>query len=307
MAHLTSATDQAVRLSSTLSSYIVNPQQVYEALENNAKSDISTASRTIPISAAWFMPNDVQGREGPETFQKRHIPGSRFFDIDHVKDHASPYPHMLPTSEDFSSIMQDMGLRRDDNLIVYDTEELGLFSAPRVAWTLRVFGHPTVHVLNNFRLWCHQGYPTTHGKPAPISPTKYPVPKLRTEMLADFAEMHSRGLRYGKEGAEKIQILDARSKGRWEGTSPEPRPGLRSGHMPGSTSLPFEELLDSQTKTLLPPNQIREVLLSHEVDEQKSVIASCGTGVTAAIIEAAIRQAGFCKGKDCRLYDGSWT
>ena len=93
-------------------------------------------------------------------FKAKRIPSARFFDLDAVKDHESPYPHMLPTAEVFAKSMQDLGIRKDDTLVVYDTQELGIFSAPRVGWTLKVFGHPEVHVLNNFRLWVQQGYPT---------------------------------------------------------------------------------------------------------------------------------------------------
>ena len=253
------------------------------------------------------MPNDLQGRTGFESFKKKRIPTARFFDIDEVKDNDSPYPHMLPTIEAFAEAMQKMGIRRDDELVVYDTEELGLFSAPRVGWTLRVYGHANVHVLNNFRLWCLEGFPTESGEPERLEPSKYPVPSYETDMVVKFAEMKTIGYDYGKEGAEEIQILDARSKGRWEGTEPEPRPGLRSGHMPGSTSVPFQELLHPETKALLPPEELKQVFISKQIDPKKPIITSCGTGVTAAIVEAALQQASFGKPDDRRLYDGSWT
>lgn len=214
---------------------------------------------------------------------------------------------MLPTCDAFAEAMQKMGIRKDDELVVYDTEELGLFSAPRVGWTLRVYGHPNVHVLDNFRLWCKGGFPTESGEPKIPEPSKYPVPNYQTDMVVKFAEMKTIGYDHGKEGAEEIQILDARSKGRWEGTEPEPRAGLRSGHMPGSTSVPFQELLHPQTKTLLPPEELKQVFISKRLDPKKPIITSCGTGVTAAIIEAALQQAGFGKEDDRRLYDGSWT
>ena len=253
------------------------------------------------------MPNDPEGRTGFGSFKKKHIPNARFFDIDAVKDHDSPYPHMLPTKEVYAEAMSSLGLRKDDALVVYDTEELGLFSAPRVAWTLRVFGHPRVHLLNNFRLWVQQGLPTESGEPEQPERTEYPIPNFNPDMVVKFAEMKTIGYDHGKEGAEEVQILDARSKGRWEGTEPEPRPGLRSGHMPGSTNVPFQELLDPETKALLPPEELKKLFESKSLDPKKPLITSCGTGVTAAVIEAALHRAGFGPENDRRIYDGSWT
>lgn len=253
------------------------------------------------------MPNDHQCRTGINSFHQKRIPGSCFFDIDEIKDHDSPYPHMLPTCEAFAAAMQKMGIRHDDELVVYDTEELGLFSAPRVGWSFRVYGHANVHVLNNFRLWCKEGLPTESGEPEIPEPSKYPIPSYQTDMVVKFAEMKTIGYDHGKEGAEEIQILDARSRGRWEGTEPEPRPGLRSGHMPGAISMPFQELLHPDTKALLSPEELRQIFTSKGLDAKKPVITTCGTGVTAAIIDAALQHARFGTANDRRLYDGSWT
>jgi thiosulfate/3-mercaptopyruvate sulfurtransferase len=291
----------------TLSSYIVTPKELDLALKKNVRSNISTAPRVIPICAAWFMPNDPQGRIGIEAFKRKRIPTARFFDVDDVKDHDSPYPHMLPTCEGFAEAMQKLGIRKDDELVVYDTEEIGLFSAPRVGWTLRVYGHPKVHLLNNFRLWVQEGLPTELGEPESIEPSKYPVPSYHTDMVVKFAEMKTIGYDYGKEGSEEIQILDARSKGRWEGSEPEPRRGLRSGHMPGSTNIPFQDLLHPENKTLLPREELRKIFEAKGLDPKKPIITSCGTGVTAAIIEAALQESDFGKANDRRVYDGSWT
>ena len=294
-------------MNSGLSSYIVSPAQVDAALKQNAPSAISTAPRVIPVCAAWFMPNDPEGRKGIDVFNKKRIPKARFFDIDGVKDHESPYPHMLPTCDHFAEAMANLGIRKDDELVVYDTEELGLFSAPRVAWTLRVYGHPKVHVLDNFKQWCKEGYPVEEGPPEVPNITKYPTPSYNTDMVVKYAEMKTIGYDHGKEGAEEIQILDARSKGRWEGKDPEPRPGLKSGHMPGSTSVPFQELLDEDTKTLLPAEKLREIFEAKGLDPEKPIITSCGTGVTAAVLELALKESKFGSEDDRRLYDGSWT
>lgn len=287
--------------------YVITPAELDAAIKQNSPSAISTAPRVIPVCAAWFMPNDLQERTGLKVFKEKRIPSARFFDIDNVKDHDSPYPHMLPTCDHFAEAMSQMGVRKDDELVVYDSEELGLFSAPRVAWTMRVYGHPRVHVLNNFKIWCKEGYPVETGNPMVPNITKYPVPSYNTDMVVKFAEMKTIGYDHGKEGAEEIQILDARSPGRWAGTEPEPRPGLKSGHMPGSINLPFQELLDPETKALLPAEKLKEIIESKNVDPKKPIIASCGTGVTAAVIELALKEASYGKAHERRLYDGSWT
>ncbi|KAI4217485.1 MAG: hypothetical protein LQ351_000080 [Letrouitia transgressa] len=296
---------QARRVS--LDSYIVTPKELSNALSKNVPTKISTAPRVIPLCASWFLPNDPQGRTGLQVFKEQRIPSARFFDLDAVKDHDSPYPHMLPTADNFAKAMQGMGIRKDDEIVVYDSKELGIFSAPRVGWTLKVFGHPSVHILNNFRLWIEQGYPTESGEADSPEPTDYPVPVVDSTKVVQFSEIKEIAKDYGKEGAEGTQILDARSKGRWTGTAPEPRPGLSSGHIPGSVNVPFTELLDSTTGTLLPGEELRKLFLSKGLDPEKSIISSCGTGVTAAVIDAALGEAEFGRTDDRRLYDGSWT
>ena len=289
------------------SSYIVTPQELYKALNKNAPTAISTAPKVVPVCAAWFMPNDPQKRTGLEAFKNKRIPSARFFDIDEIKDSESEYPHMLPTCDAFAEAMSNLGIKKDDELVVYDTEELGIFSAPRVAWTMRVYGHPKVHLLNNFRLWVKEDLPVETGPPEVPNITKYPVPSYNTDMVVKYAEMKTIGYDYGKEGAEEIQILDARSKGRFDGTEPEPRPGLSSGHMPGATSVPFQELLDPETKALLSSEELRKIFEGKNLDPKKPFITSCGTGVTAAVVEAALKEAQFGSEDDRRLYDGSWT
>ena len=291
----------------SLSKYVVSPAEVDQALKQNAPSSISTAPRVIPVCAAWFMPNDPEGRTGLQVFKNKRIPKARFFDIDAIKDHESAYPHMLPTCDTFAEAMSNMGIRKDDELVVYDTGELGLFSAPRVAWTFRVYGHERVHILDNFRLWVKEGYTTETGPAEVPNITKYPVPSYNTDMVVKFAEMKTIGYDHGKEGAEDIQILDARPQGRWEGSDPEPRPGLPSGHMPGSINVPFPELLHPDTKTLKSKDELRELFTAKGLDPEKPIITSCGTGVTAAVIEAALKLSDFGRPDDRRLYDGSWT
>ena len=293
----------------SFNSYLITPKELSDALTKNVPTKISTAPRVIPLCAAWFLPNDPHGRTGKDTFKKKRIPSARFFDLDAIKDHNSPYPHMLPTAGSFADAMKGMGIRRDDAVVVYDTEELGIFSAPRVAWTLKVFGHPTVNVLNNFRLWVGQGFPTETGDVAAVveEGSQYPVPSMDPGRVVKFIEMRDIAKDYNKEGREEIQILDARPKGRWAGTDPEPRPGLSSGHIPGSVSIPHSELLDPETGALLAGDELREIFKSKGVDAGKPIITSCGTGVTAAVIDAALGEAKYGREDDRRLYDGSWT
>lgn len=292
-------------------SYIVTPKELSDALKTKKKisTRLSIAPRVIPLCASWFLPNDPQGRTGWRVFNEKRIPSARFFDLDAIKDHDSPYPHMLPTAEYFAKLMQGLGIRRDDTIVVYDTQELGLFSAPRVGWTFQVFSHPKVHLLNNFRLWVEQEYPTESGEVANRTeePRDYPVPPISAGKVALFAEVKDIATDYGNDEAKGVQVLDARSKGRWAGTEPEPRPGLPSGHIPGSISIPMSELIDPQKGTLLSKQQLRKIFEGKGINPHKPIITSCGTGVTAAIIDAALDEAGFGSSEDRKLYDGSWT
>ena len=290
-----------------LSSYIVTPKQLSNALDQNTETGNAESSRIIPLCAAWFLPND--GRTGQQVFREKRIPSARFFDLDAVADYESPYPHMLPTAEGFAEAMQNLGIRKDDQVVVYDTQELGIFSAPRIGWTLSIFGHPRVHILNNFRLWVQQGYPTESGEvvSVPEEKSKYPVPEVYLGEVVGFNEMKDIAHGRGKQGAESFQVLDARSQGRWAGTEPEPRPGLSSGHMPGSISVPMSDLLDPSSKILLSGQELRRLFQAKGVDPEKHVISSCGTGVSAAIIDAALDEANYGDKEKRRLYDGSWT
>ena len=214
---------------------------------------------------------------------------------------------MLPSASDFAKAMSALGIKRDDTVVVYDSHELGIFSAPRVGWSLKAFGHNSVHVLNNFKLWVEEGYPTESGEFYDVDTCVYPIPEFDESKVVDFEEVREIAKDCNKEGAEGVQVLDARSKGRWSGKEPEPRPGLESGHMPGSISVPVSELLDPIKKTILPGDILKKVFESKGIDPAKPIINSCGTGVTAAIIDAALAEARYGDEKNRRLYDGSWT
>ncbi|KAK7419162.1 hypothetical protein QQX98_003501 [Neonectria punicea] len=287
------------------SSYIVTPKELREALDKNAPSPISTDPRVIPLCASWFLPND--GRTGIQTFREQRIPKARFFDLDKVIDKRSPYPHMLPDAKGFAAAMSELGIRKEDIVVVYDTKELGIFSAPRVGWTLKVFGHSNVHILNNFKLWVEEGLPTESGELYSVECCPYPIPKFEADLVASFEDVKEIAQDYNKEGVEGVQILDARPTARFTGEAPEPREGLSSGHMPGSVSIPFSAVLDPTTKAFLPRDQLKKVLEEKGVDPAKPIISSCGTGVTACVIETALEEAGLGSPESRRVYDGSWT
>lgn len=291
----------------SFSSYLVTPKELEQALKKNPPSPISTDPRVIPLCASWFMPNDPERRTGIQVFREQRIPKARFFDLDKVIDKHSEYPHMLPAPKTFAAAMSELGIRREDTVVVYDTKELGIFSAPRVAWTLQVFGHAKVHVLNNFRLWVQEGYPTESGEMYTVECHPYPIPEMDTDKVASYEEVREVALDYNKEGAEGVQIVDARSNGRWSGKDAEPRPGLSSGHMPGSISIPFDEVLDPRTKAILPKDKLQKLFESKGLDPNKPIISSCGTGVTAVVVETALNEAGFGPSERRKVYDGSWT
>ncbi|KAI1407561.1 thiosulfate sulfurtransferase [Hypoxylon sp. FL1857] len=288
-----------------LSSYLVTPKELAEALKKSPPSPISPEPRVIPLCAAWFLPNDE--RKGIEVFREKRIPKARFFDLDKVIDKRSPYPHMLPSPKTFAEAMSSLGIRKDDTVVVYDSKELGIFSAPRVGWTLRIFGHPKVHVLNNFKLWVEEGYPTESGELYSVECNPYPIPQLDESKVATFEQVREVALDHNKEGAEGVQIIDARPNGRFTGKDPEPREGLSSGHMPGSINIPFTAVLDPKTRAFLPKEQLKKLFEEKGVDPAKPIISTCGTGVTAVVIDTALEEAGFGTPETRRVYDGSWT
>ncbi|KAL5596532.1 uncharacterized protein BROUX77_007216 [Berkeleyomyces rouxiae] len=289
------------------SSYLVTPKELSEALKKNPASPISTDPRVIPLCAAWFMPND--GRSGINVFLEQRIPKARFFDIDKVVEKHSEYPHMLPSPKELATTMSELGIRIDDTVVVYDSKELGIFSAPRVAWTLRAFGHPKVHILDNFKQYVEENLPTESGEFYPVDVCTYPIPKLDEAKVATFEDVKKIASENATAAAnaEGVQIIDARGTGRWSGRDPEPRAGMSSGHMPGSINIPFGDVLDPTTKKFLAPEELRKLFVAKGLNPDKPVIASCGSGVTACVIETALKIADFGSPETRRVYDGSWT
>jgi thiosulfate/3-mercaptopyruvate sulfurtransferase len=222
----------------------------------------------------------------------QHLPGALFFDIEELSDHSTPLPHMLPTAEDFSRSMSALGVANDMTIVIYEQE--GVFSAPRAWWTLRTFGAQHVYLLDGgLRAWTQAGLPTQSG-PVPRAPATFHA-TLNPKAVKNLSQLKDKITNHQ-------QILDARSAARFNGTAPEPRPGLSSGHMPGATSVPFTELVEDGR--LKPAEKLRDLFLARQVDLQQPITTTCGSGVTAAVIALGLEVAG---AKNVSLYDGSWA
>jgi thiosulfate/3-mercaptopyruvate sulfurtransferase len=243
------------------------------------------------VDASWYLP--AQRRNAKAEYDAAHIPGAIFFDQDVVVDPDSPLPHTLPRPEVFAQHVGSMGISADDTIVVHDGP--GMFAAPRVWWMFRVMGVFQVYVLDGgFDGWKTEGRPVTAER-TKIAPCVF-FANFDEERVADLAEMR----RIFETG--ESQIADARPAGRFQGVEPEPRPGVRSGHMPGAKSMPALTL--SENGKLLPVNRLKEVLEDAGIDLSKPVVTSCGSGITAAAITLALESVGH---TDNKLYDGSWT
>jgi thiosulfate/3-mercaptopyruvate sulfurtransferase len=244
------------------------------------------------VDGSWHMPQ--LGRDARAEFAHAHIPGAVFFDIDAVADRSSPLPHMLPMPEEFGIAVGALGIGDGDRVVVYDTR--GVVSAARVWWTFRAFGHDAVAVLDGgLPKWRSESRPIQSGVPVPA--TRRFTGKLRPELVRDLATMRA------NVSGRTEQVLDARSRGRFEGTEPEPRAGLRGGHIPGSLNLPYDQLYEPDG-TLLAREELRRRLGGAGVDLARPVVTSCGSGVTAAVLALALYLVGR---RDVAVYDGSWT
>ena len=254
----------------------------------------------VIIDGSWYMP--ASGRDPYKEYCSSHIKGSMFFDIDQISAPENGLPHMLPTPQQFEQSVTQMGIRNDSDIVIYDTA--GLFSAARVWWTFKVFGHKRVQVLDGgFPAWLKE-----HANDSNISciderlPTQISQSQYRAEINETF--LATRDVLIGNIETNEFLVLDARSSGRFSGAEPEPREGLRSGHMPCSQSLPFERLIDQEC--LKSVDALTAIFAKYGLDaakDDKPIITTCGSGVTAAIISLALTEAGFSLHK---LYDGAW-
>lgn len=243
------------------------------------------------VDASWYMP--ALKRDARVEYDAAHIPGAVFFDQDLVVDPESALPHTLPSPSLFARFAGSMGISADDTIVVYDGP--GFIAAPRVWWMFRIMGVFQVYILDGgFDRWKAAGRPVT-SEPTRTAPGFFHVDydSSRVVSLAEMRKVVDTG---------SAQIADARSAGRFEGTDPEPRAGLRSGHMPGARNVPSSTL--SENGELLPLDRLKATLEAAGLDLSKPVVTSCGSGVTAAVITLALQSLGH---GDNRLYDGSWT
>lgn len=243
------------------------------------------------VDASWYMPDDK--RDTKKEFERDgHIPGAVFFDIDAISDHGTSLPHMLPAADQFARDAGVLGLGDGDMVVVYDS--MGIFSAPRVWWMLKAFGHDKVAVLDGgLPAWKAAGGAMEKG-PAKIKPAHFTA-RLDTAIVKDFQHV--------KSALNQSQILDARSAPRFEGSEKEPRPGLKSGHMPGATNLPWRAVLTADLK-LKDDAALRKLMAEKGIDLRAPIITSCGSGISAAILMLALEKLG---GHQLSLYDGSWA
>jgi thiosulfate/3-mercaptopyruvate sulfurtransferase len=237
----------------------------------------------------------VPTRDADAEFAEKHIPGARRFDINDIADPDDPLAHMLPSPELFAQKVGALGVSNTTRVIVYDV--YGLQSAARVWWMFRVFGHDNVAVLNGgLPCWEKRGNPVTDAPPSPRATGNF-TSKFRPELVRNRHDL----LKNIESQAE--QVADARANGRFKGTDPEPRAGMRSGHIPGSVSLPFTQLLGPD-KMLLPSEDIRSIIDAASVDLTKPLVTSCGSGVTACVLALGCHLLGK---DDVAIYDGSWS
>ncbi|MFK7835160.1 MAG: 3-mercaptopyruvate sulfurtransferase [Sulfitobacter sp.] len=244
------------------------------------------------LDASWYLPD--AGRDPKAEYDAAHIPGARFFNIDEISDARSDLPHMAPPVEKFMSRMRAMGVGDGHQVVVYDGA--GILSAPRVWWLFKLMGQENVAVLDGgLPKWVAEGRDTEDMPPIPRD--RHMTVRVQNQLVRDVTQVAH---------ASKLgdpQVVDARAPARFRGDAPEPREGLRAGHIPGSRNVYFAELL-TDNKTMKSPDETRAIFEAAGVDLGKPIITSCGSGITAAVLALALERMGH---TDWSLYDGSWA
>lgn len=247
------------------------------------------------VDGTSYMPN--QDQNGQDQYDKQHIPGAVYFDINDIADETNPLPHMLPSAEKFSSKVRKLGLGDGNKIVVYDANG-GYLAAARVWWMFRVFGHEDVAVLDGgLQKWIDEGRPIDDLPPPPrerhfTSRVNHSLVRSVEQIIANI-------------DAAKEQVIDARSAGRFKGVDPEPRPSAKVGHIPGSLSLPFNQLMDPKNNFVYRSgDEIKETVERAGIDISKPISASCGSGVTACVLALGLYLIGH---KNTAVYDGSWS
>jgi thiosulfate/3-mercaptopyruvate sulfurtransferase len=244
------------------------------------------------VDGSWYLPGS--GRDPAAEYAAGHIPGAVFLDLDATSDRATPLPHMLPSASDFADRMMQLGLNQSDDIVVYDGSGVNL-SAPRVWWTFRTFGHRRVAVLDGgMQKWRSENRPIERGV-VQLSPGHFTA-QLDPASVRDLAAVRGNL----ESGAE--QLVDLRPRGRFIGVEPEPRPGLRGGHIPGSRNLPFTELVGFDG-AMLPADELRRRITAARIDLTRPIVATCGSGTSACALVLALDLLGL----RAAVYDGAWT
>ncbi|HLH97827.1 MAG TPA: 3-mercaptopyruvate sulfurtransferase [Xanthobacteraceae bacterium] len=249
------------------------------------------APEVVVVDGSYYLP--AMQRDADAEYRAGHIPGAVRFDIEAIADQTNPLPHMLPGAEQFSRDVGALGISETDTIVVYDG--LGLFSAPRVWWTFRLFGAEKVFILSGgLPKWKQEGRPL-ESKPVVRAPRKFAARQPANE-VASLADVQA------ALAGHAVQVVDVRPAARFRGEAAEPRPGLRSGHMPGSFNVPYTALIENGT--LASRQQIKAALDAGGVDLEKPIVTSCGSGVSAAVLWLALDSLGH---PPKALYDGSWA
>lgn len=242
------------------------------------------------VDGTWRMPGSDDPRAG---YLAAHIPGAVHLDIDTLADQKSELPHMLPDGETFAAYVGSLGIGDRHTVVIYDQD--GLFSAPRVWWMFRAFGHQRVYVLNGgLPRWRREGRPLAEGEEAP-TPTSFQS-RFQPQLVRDLADMRT------NYRQQREQVVDARPASRFRGEKPESRPGLQAGHIPGAANIPFTDIVTGGE--MRERREIAAAFAQAGVDLNKPLVASCGSGVTAAIVALARKRV---DGVDMPVYDGSWS
>ena len=245
------------------------------------------------VDGSFYLP--AQKRDPRAEFVHQHIPGAVYFDIDEIADTSSPLPHMLPSPEKFSARVRKLGLGDGNKIVVYDTTPMT--GAARVWWMFRAMGHQDVAILDGgLPKWMAEGRPVVDDPPAPRE--RHFTARLDNRLVRSVDDVKA------LVENRREQIVDARAAARFRGEAPEPRPGLRAGHMPGAFNLPYNELIDARTGTMLPDSELKARIAASGIDPEKKVTASCGSGVTACVVALGLYLTG---APDAAIYDGSWT
>lgn len=245
------------------------------------------------VDASWYLP--AENRNPLEEYTEAHIPGAVFFDIDEIADTDDPLPHMVPSPEKFASRVRRLGLGDGNRIVVYDGA--GCVSAARAWWMFRLFGAQDVALLDGgLPKWKAEGRPLD-GLPT-MPRERHFTARMNATMLRDVDQMKA------NVGTGREQVVDARSAGRFRGNDPEPRQGLRGGRIPGSYNVPYPELLDPETKTFKPAEEIHAAFEAAGIDMKRPVVTTCGSGVTACILALGLHLIGH---RQVAVYDGSWT